>query len=177
MYCLVSLQECNAVGITTALIKSLKDDGLPLKHLCGIGVDGANTMVGEHNSVFTLLRQEAGEHLILNKCICHSLHLAASHATETLPRNLDYLVRETCSWFSYSHKRRFQYAELYKTLNDDKCPLKLSHLSATRWLARRDCIVKILDQWDALTLHFDLARNTKRCYTAEISDIRFLYTG
>lgn len=146
MYCLLPLDACDAMGITNTLLSALKNDGLNVKNLCGIGVDGANTMVGEHHSVTTLLRKEAGDHLIMNRCICHSLHLAASKASETLPRNLDFMIKETCSWFSQSHKRRLEYEAIYKTLNNDQNPLKLSNLSITRWLARRDIIGKILEQ-------------------------------
>lgn len=46
-------------------------------------------------------------------------------------------------------------------------PKKIDKLSGTRWLARYEAVVKILDQWDTLKLHFSLARTNERCYIAE----------
>lgn len=168
LYCLVSLDDCDANGIMLKLLDSIEADGLNIKNLCGIGIDGANVMVGQSHSVYTLLRDVAGDHLVLNRCICHSLHLAASKASEILPRNLDFMIKETCYWFSCSHKRRREFNELYKTINEGVTPLKLSNLSLTRWLARRDVIGKILQQWDALCLHFNLGKQNERCYTANL---------
>lgn len=144
MYCLIPMEQCDAKSITSLIVSTLKKDGLDLKKLCGI-----------HNSISTMLREEC------------SLHLAASEATKVLPKSLDFLVRETASWFSFSHKRRAEYTALYQTLNDGESPLKLSHLCMTRWLARRDIIGKILDQWDALKLMFAIMKDKDRCYTTE----------
>jgi hypothetical protein len=35
--------------------------------------------------------------LILIRCVCHSLQLAISKASETLPRNIEFLIKETYS--------------------------------------------------------------------------------
>lgn len=125
MYGIMPLGECDANGITKTVLDGLNSDKLDIKKLVGIGVDGTNTMVGQHHSVATLLGEEV-DHFVDNKCICHSLHQAASEATETLPRHLDFMVKETCSWFSYSHKRQLQYSYLYQAINDGKSPQKLS---------------------------------------------------
>ncbi|KAL1463824.1 hypothetical protein WDU94_015533 [Cyamophila willieti] len=95
------------------------------------------------------------------------LKLAAFIAEHSSMNTVDHLVRETASWFSYSHKRRAEYTALYQTLNDGQCPLKLSHLSMTRWLARRDIVGKILEQWDAFKLMFNIMKDKDRCYTTE----------
>ena len=41
-------------------------------------------------------------------------------------------------------------------------------MSATRWLARLEAINVIIDQWDALKLHFQLAASTERCHIAKV---------
>lgn len=44
--------------------------------------------------------------------------LAITHASEeTLPRTIEFLIRETHNWFSYSFNRELLYKELYKTVN------------------------------------------------------------
>ena len=56
----------------------------------------------------------------------------------------------------------------YKYKNDGGCPLKLISPSSTRWLVIADCIERILDQEDALKLHFRLASGAEHCYGARI---------
>lgn len=40
--------------------------------------------------------------LLLIQCVCHSIELAVSFATDELSNNLDFLIGETYNWFSYS---------------------------------------------------------------------------
>ena len=40
-------------------------------------------------------------------------------------------------------------------------------LAATRWLARLEAINVILDEWEPLKLHFEMAASKERCYTAQ----------
>lgn len=59
-----------------------------------------NIFLGVNNGVFHKLKEEV-PHLILIRCVCHSIQLAVSKAVaETLPRNLEFLVSETYNWFS-----------------------------------------------------------------------------
>ncbi|KAF2879095.1 hypothetical protein ILUMI_27072 [Ignelater luminosus] len=86
---LAELHECNAEGIVSAIKKTLKRFDLRLENLMGIGTDNASVMVGVNNGVFTKLKEEV-PHLILVRCLCHSLQLAISAAAkEFLPRNLE----------------------------------------------------------------------------------------
>lgn len=79
----------------------------------GIGTDDASVMVGVNNGVYQKLKMDV-PHLLLVRCVCHSLHLAVSSAVaEALPRNLDYLVSEIYNWFSRSPSRQLSYRELY----------------------------------------------------------------
>ncbi|CAD6221992.1 GSCOCG00011696001-RA-CDS [Cotesia congregata] len=137
-YGIVTIVDATANGIHSALKLQLEADGLSLKNLVGIGVDGANVMVGVNHSVSSLLKQEVPD-IVIIKCICHSLHLCAEKAAETLPRQLEYLVREAHNWFSNSPKRKDEYKKLNKVMNSDeakKNPKKIAGLSGTRWLAR-----------------------------------------
>lgn len=165
---LVELSDCDSTGICDALKRSLKNNGLELQKLVAIGTDNASVMTGVNSGVYAKLKSEV-PHLILIKCVCHSLQLAVSHATaQCLPRNLDYLIKETYNWFSNSATRQARYKEIFSLMNDGQAPLKLIHLSQTRWLSVESAVVRILQQWLELKTHFGMARHGEKCYTAEI---------
>lgn len=182
---MISVTACDSESLTNAIKKALTEDGLELKKCIGIGTDGASVMMGKHNSVYTRLKSVQPD-LILIKCVCHSLHLAASKAVETMPTNLEFLLSETYSWFSRSAKRRLNFERvLYLSVlicNKNKCytlnsfkiykllvgsnPKKFVSPSDTRWLSRYQCICIVLDAWDSLKVHFQQAKESERCYTS-----------
>lgn len=167
-YRLIEIETADAESLFEVFTDQLKRDGLKLENLLGIGVDGANVMVGVHKSFSSKLKSLI-PHLVTVKCLCHSCHLAAEHACRILPKHLDFLVRESHNWFSCSTKRQVQYKSIYQLINGEsaKQPKKIAKLSGTRWLARFEAIKTILNQWDALKLHFKFAVEKERCYTAE----------
>lgn len=87
-YRLIEMQSGTSDAIADAIINQIKRDGLNIKHLLGLGVDGASVNVGVNHSLSTILH-ELNPQIVVNKCICHSLHLAAENACEVLPRHLD----------------------------------------------------------------------------------------
>lgn len=165
-YRIIKVTECDAKSVHDSIVNQLKVDGLKIENLIGIGVDGANVMVGKHNSVTAILKRDLPD-LIIVKCVSHSLHLCAEKAAELLPRQLEFLVRETHNWFSYSPKRLDDYKALYETMNNNKDPKKIQGLSGTRWLARYQAITTILEQWEELKLLFSIAKSDNKCYMAE----------
>jgi len=165
-YRLVEIEKCDAQSLFNCVVETLKKDDLDVNKLLGIGVDGASVMVGRHNSLSSKLK-EVVPHLIVNRCICHSLHLACEKAFSVLPSFLDFLIRETYNWFSYSSKRQAAYNNLYQELKGG-IPNKISKLSGTRWLARSAAINTILNQWDLLKVHFNTISNnaSEKCYVS-----------
>jgi len=97
------------------VMECLAKDGLSVSNLVGLGSDGASAIVGRHNSVATLM-QEAQLGIVLFRCICHSLHLAASKASAIMPTALEFLIRESHKWFSTSPKRSLTYKEPYQVM-------------------------------------------------------------
>ncbi|CAG4936527.1 unnamed protein product [Parnassius apollo] len=137
---LAELDACNAEGIVSAIKRTLKHFDLRIENLMGIGTDNASVMVGVSNEVFVRLKQEI-PHLVLVRCLCHSLQLAISAAAkEFLPRNLEFLIRETYDWFARSSSRQVIYKELYKSINDGQKPLKIVQTCQTRWLSIVCCV-------------------------------------
>ena len=84
-------------GVARALLAFLEKCSLVKEELRGIGTDNASVMTGINNGVHTVLKQEYGlKDLVLIRCVCHSLQLAVTHASnDTIPRSVEYLVRET----------------------------------------------------------------------------------
>ncbi|KAK3877284.1 hypothetical protein Pcinc_017987 [Petrolisthes cinctipes] len=163
-YRLVPLKDATANTIYKTVKSCLQEDNLSIAKLIGIGTDGASSMVGKNHSLFTLLKNDNPE-ITLVRCVCHSLHLAAAKACEVLPTILTFLVRETHSWFSSSPKRMHEYQELFKVL-ESSMPKKVPGMATTRWLARLAAVQVILEEWDALKLHFEMSASHERCYTA-----------
>ncbi|XP_037392558.1 uncharacterized protein LOC119263025 [Pygocentrus nattereri] len=85
-----------------------------------------------------------------------------------LPRNVEYMVSQTYSWFSNATKRLQKYAKLYKTINVGENPQKILQLADSRRLAISECVNRILTQFQELKLHFQLAKDSERSYAAEL---------
>lgn len=165
---LQSLESSDAVGIVAALVKCLQNQDLNLNNLIGLGTDNAAVMTGSRHSVYMILKTQYNlSHLILIPCVCHSLQLAVTRASEnTLPRNIEFLIRETYNWFSHSTKRQIEYKNIYKLINCGESPLKILKACDTRWLSIEPAIVRILSQWEELKVHFFTTKDS--CYTAEM---------
>ncbi|KRG00510.1 uncharacterized protein Dmoj_GI25982 [Drosophila mojavensis] len=74
---LVQLEFGNATCIVDGVKNVLLSYKLDIKNLIGIGTDNATVMVVINRSVYTELKKEAPQ-LILVKCVCHSVQLAVS---------------------------------------------------------------------------------------------------
>lgn len=163
---LIPISDASAHGIFLALKSFLELCKLNISNCVGIGTDGASVMCGKNHSVYTMMKEENPK-LILAKCTCHSLHLACSEATGSLPANIEFLVRESYNWFSCSPKRQEQYRSIYFAINGEN-PLRLVGMSNTRWLSVAAAVSRVLEQWNELKLHFEIAQSTERCYTARL---------
>lgn len=165
---LVELEECDANAIIHAIKSTLHSKQLNLQNLCGIGTDNASVMVGINNGVFKKLKEEIPA-LIHVPCVCHSLQLAVSAAAaDALPRNIEYIIRETYNWFAHSSLRQAEYKNMYKAINDGHDPLKIVRSCDTRWMSIESAVARILHQWTELKTLFGIAKNKNKCYAADI---------
>lgn len=89
-------------------------------------------------------------------------------AADTLPRNVEFLVRETYNWFSHSSERQSSYAQLYSLINDGHNPSKIVRACETRWLSIYTAVERLCSQWLELKSHFQVARLKDKCYNAEL---------
>jgi hypothetical protein len=91
---LVESERADAEGIVKCIMQTLKHYNLNISLMQGLGTDNASVMVGINNGVYQILKTH-NPSLILIRCICHSMQLAISSASKELPRNLEFLIRET----------------------------------------------------------------------------------
>lgn len=92
---LLPLQDATAADLYGKMTACFVRYGVPyIENLIVFGADGANVMMGKHNSVITRLQAEIPNIFIL-KCICHSFSLCASNACLKLPRGIEDVVRNT----------------------------------------------------------------------------------
>lgn len=91
---LTPITKADAKGLAEAIINTLNDNNLNFKNFVIIGTDNASVMTGVNNGLHQILKTEHGlPDLVLVRCVCHSLQLAVSHASEkTLPRNIEYII-------------------------------------------------------------------------------------
>lgn len=170
---LVTVERATADALRDITLQFLKELKLKPENIIGLGVDGASNLCGRHHSLYTLLK-EVSPNLQLIKCLCHSLNTCSSKASEVLPANLEFMLRETVSWFSYSPLRKLEYARLYETINGEGKKLKqLVKLCPTRWLAFYNCIKVILDQWLELKTCFEMAGVSEKCHSARTLNAMF----
>jgi hypothetical protein len=148
-------------------MQTLKHYNLNISLMQGLGTDNASVMVGINNGLYQILKTH-NPSLILIRCICHSMQLAISSASKELPRNLEFLIRETYDWFARSSIRQLAYKTLYQTINEGQDPLKIVQACATRWLSVESAVSRIHSQWLELKTHFDIARQNEKCYSAEL---------
>lgn len=112
-------------------------------------------MVGKNNSFMTRL-QEQTDALIVLPCICHSSALVASNACSKLPRTPEDFIRSIVSHFSSSAKRTAELANMQDFFHTEH--KKMLKLATTRWLSMQHAIKRILDNWQILYSHFQVAK-------------------
>lgn len=165
---LETIDAGTAVSVLNGMKSVLSFYNLDLQNLRGIGTDNANVMVGRENGVFSMLLKEV-DHLILIRCVCHSVQLSVSAAAaNVLPTHLEFLLSETYNWFSKSTNRQLSYKQLYNAINNGIDPLKILCVAQTRWLSIEDAVTRILDQWLELKQHFKIAASHEKCYKAKM---------
>ena len=160
---LIPVIHATGEDLFQALKSSLASAGLSLHNCVDYASDGAAVMVGEHNSVWSRIKQES-PNCILIKCVCHSLALCIKYAFEKMPAHLGYMLNEIPKWFSKSGVRRDAYKELFETfegctVEDSTIPLPFPKCNQTRWLVRGKVIYNILVNWEILQTYFTLAES------------------
>ncbi|XP_068232500.1 uncharacterized protein [Palaemon carinicauda] len=148
---LVEIHDSSASGLVKALIQSLETKEIPLENVLAFSSDTTNVMMGEKHSEATIIR-ELLPNVILVKYPCHLIHLCASYACLKLPKSLEDLCRNIHIHFSLSSKRQDPLNEFQNFVG--AAPHKTLALGQTRWLSLKNCVKRLLEQWEALGSYF-----------------------
>uniref|UniRef100_A0A1X7TYQ7 DUF4371 domain-containing protein n=1 Tax=Amphimedon queenslandica TaxID=400682 RepID=A0A1X7TYQ7_AMPQE len=82
-------EKADAETLFNAIESTFRKDAIPFDNLIGFASDGANAMLGRHNSVKTRLLAKQ-PHLFVIHCICHVAALCASHAcSKAIPTEVE----------------------------------------------------------------------------------------
>lgn len=171
IFCSNNFEAANA-GATAErlfeeLIQTFNKAAVPIENMIGFGADNCSTMIGVNNSVASRLK-EVAPGIIIQGCVCHSLHLCASEACKMLPRKPEDLARQIYACFKNSSKRQAQLQEYQEFCNVE--PHKILKPSQTRWLSLLQVVQRILEQWDALKLFFTFHQSDARCSNLTVAD-------
>lgn len=147
------------------LMKSFEEKDIPLANILGFGCDGASVNIGARNSIASRLKESCSG-IIIMRCICHSLHLAASKACEqNIPRSCEDLARNVYNYVQHSAKRIASLAVFQKFLN--VAVHKILHPAQTPWLSLLSVVDRMLEQWEPLRLYFIERHMEERTLVAE----------
>jgi hypothetical protein len=122
---LIPFQEATGAALFDHIIIFFTKYDVPYIYNCiGFASDGANNMMGAHNSVVSRLK-DAILNIFIMKWICHSLHLCASYACEKLPQKVEKFTRDVYNYFSNSPKRSGELKQFQEFANVS--PVKMLH--------------------------------------------------
>ena len=145
--------EANGETLFHALRSCLEGIGLRIQDCISYGCDGTSVVVGEHNSIWSRLR-DVSPNCIQVKFICHSLALCIKYAFDTLPSSFRFLLSEISKRFSKSAVRREAFKTLFNVMNSGNermgTPLPFQKSSKTRWLVRGKVFYNCLVNWEEL---------------------------
>ena len=134
------------------LILAFSETNIDFKTNCiGFCSDNTNSMVGEHNSVWSRLK-EFNSNIYLSGCVCHSLNSIGSWSSKKMPSKYEEFTRDVHMHFCLSGKRIDSLAEFQDYCELDN--LRILIRGDTRWLGESQCVKRILNQWPALLLYF-----------------------
>lgn len=150
----VDARDSSAVKLYEAVKNCLIEKDIPLENIIGLACDGANVMIGQHNSLFSHLKSDV-PHLVLMKCICHTSALVASKCSKELPDFVEKIVSKISTYVNGSPRRNAILTEVQDLFEEKR--RKMLKLSITRWLCFYDCISRIVDNYDVLQTFFALA--------------------
>lgn len=175
---IILLESATADLVYEGVTKYLEEIGLKISNIIGLGTDGGTNLCAKYNSLYAYLKKR-NPAIQLNRCVCHSVDNCASKASEEFPASVDFLLKEIYNWFCQSAKRRAEYRHLFDIFNandsensSDAGESKRFHqfvqLSSTRWLARYNCILTVLEHWFELKTHFSCVVKKEKCYSARL---------
>ncbi|XP_053373826.1 zinc finger protein 862-like [Mercenaria mercenaria] len=135
--------------IVSKILMELRDKGLNLDNLVGVGTDGASVMTGRRNGVVKQLRDKCPS-LVGVHCAAHRCALAASQATKNIQEMEWYsrTVSNVFRFFSNSALRENKLREIQELLELPQ--LKYADIHSVRWLSLENAVSILYRTYPAL---------------------------
>lgn len=171
---LLSLLECTdntGQGIFSVINKELVSLGICWENCVAFSSDNANTMIGVNKGVFSFCKAKHPS-IILQRCSCHLIHLAAQKAAAQLSINIEQFLVQVFYFLEKSSKR-LNTLKSHQELCGNK-PHKILKCVSTRWLSLLECVERILEQWDPLKLLFCEPDSKLHATTSQFESIKSL---
>ncbi|XP_063050080.1 uncharacterized protein C17orf113-like [Engraulis encrasicolus] len=139
-----------AQSIYSNVVDALKERGLDIHRVMGLGSDGASVMMGCHSGVGALLKKQSAFAVQVH-CIAHRVALAASDASKAVQMVANYrrTVNSVYSFYKNSATRTNRLRELSATLSDEDMT-SLKQQCAVRWLSLGKAVRAVQKNWPAL---------------------------
>lgn len=138
-------------GIFNALNDEFEKKGIPWSNCLSFACDNAYTMIGSVKGVAAFIKN-VHPSVIVARCSCHLLHLAAKRATSKLPFDFEQLIVKIFFYLDKSSKRKKAFCQSQELCNVE--PHQILKCISTRWLSLKLSIDRILEQWEPLVNFF-----------------------
>lgn len=125
-------------------------NNIPIEELIGLAADNANVMMGQIGRVRARFKENVPNIFVLG-CVCHSLHLCASAAANTLPRSIEDFARAIYNYFCNSSNRCKFLSECQGFLQEK--PYKMLRPAQTRWLSLQVSLSLLINLFFILSVH------------------------
>ncbi|KAK2723451.1 hypothetical protein QYM36_001950, partial [Artemia franciscana] len=153
---ILEVEDSSSLGQRTLIVNYLKNLGIPLNRMIGIGFDNASVNTGVRAGLGALLIggstggmvNDALPELFVLGWTRHSLALVASHASKRLPEGLEPMLRDLINYVANSPKRIVELKEIQQFA--ELKVHRMLQISNTRWLSMEQAISPVLEQWNAL---------------------------
>ena len=161
------LKECmdaKATGVTEAIKQAMDevDESWKQKLVC-LGTDGANVMIGRHNSVFTLLKTDVPS-LVSIHCIAHKLELGFQDTVKVkLFKDAREMLQGIWKHDKYSCKAVRELKALAELM--DERAYKAVKADGSRWIPHLERALSVLltKSYKLIVMHFQQATQARDC--------------
>ena len=148
---LPSSHDSTGNGIFQTINNELTSRRIKWNNCIAIGSDNASVMSGAHRGFISYI-QKSQPTVYFAGCPCHLIHIAAEKAAKILPVSIEELLIDIYYYLDKSTKRNHNLKHFQQLCGTDV--RKILKYCSTRWLSLGQCIVRLLSQWEPLTMFF-----------------------
>ena len=144
-------RESTGKAIFELVNYELKKRGIGWENCVSFAADNAAVMQGLGKGVAAFLKlQQPNVYLV--GCACHLIHLAAERASRELRINIEDVLVTIYYYLDKSSKRKSNLRDIQVMYDGDV--RKILKMASTRWLSLGQCVNRLLERWDPLTVFF-----------------------